>query len=247
MVTKQVIQRSQQFNPAVWNVFTIPEFPMVYSLKYPIGKRTLDMKYFRKKAYASLMKCQMPAFVGDHGTKPLVLRVRFYVPPFVHKNVPQKDVVTERVPAKYSYELCDYLLALLELLHKVLLDNYKDICKVECEKYYSNNPRTEFQFMTWENYGRLLNNDSLDPKSKSKRKARSSWSVQPEQSGDAKSKKVRSRKHVPEKTAHWATICADPLCVPCADLEKAGCRKGTVLPDAPCTEAGCGQPGEVPQ
>lgn len=234
MGLKQIIHRKQQFNKAVWNAFTIPEPPMLYSLRYPIGLRRLDLKYFKKKAFASLMKCTMPSFCPNRKHIPLVLIVRFYVPPFKFAEVPKEKIRPDNIPAVHSFELTDYLLALMEMIRTVLVDNYRTICKIEMEKYYSYKPRTEFMFMTWENYERLLHDDTIHTETKGKHKINSPWCLQPKSKRDVKAKKLRGSTDGPQEAAHWPSLCNDPLCVPCGALQQ------TEIPSLPpCPETGC--------
>lgn len=161
---------------------------MIYSIKYAIGSRTRSVQFFRDQKWKSLLKCFFDSY---YNTKiPVVLLVRFYVTPPAHATVKPADVKKEKTPAVHSYELCDYILSFLEMLHHVLINSYRQVVKIDVEKFYSNNPRTLFKFMKWDHYVKLYRNNPMDPKSKSVSKGRGEILLQPECEGNAKNEAV---------------------------------------------------------
>lgn len=190
---KQIIRRSQQFNPAVWNEMEIQDHPYIYSVAFKLGSRTTAASLWRKKAYNSLLRCQMPSYTR-HLT-PVVLLARFYVEPNDQVKVTAAQLRSEVVPALGSFEVVDYLLSLMEMLKGTLFHTYRQIVKVDAEKFYSHNPRTTFKFMSWENYVKMLKADDTNKaKAKEVGKPRNEGTVlQPQQDWDGILKKKSFR------------------------------------------------------
>src|SRR5690606_622563 len=91
----------------------------------------------------------------------------------------------ESVPATQTHEINEFVLSTLEMLYKTLIASYRQIVKIDAEKFYSKRPRTELQFMTWEQYVELQNRGALHTKAKSKRKDVTLGCVQSEPEGNA--------------------------------------------------------------
>lgn len=163
MSLKQIILRSQ-LHPATDNPMEIPGEPMIYSLKYPVGKRTRGVNFFRNKAWRSQLRSFFRSFYKTD--TPCVLIVRFFVSPPAYLKVLKSILKAEKTPAVRSFELCDYSLSFMESLHKVLFNSYKQIVKLDVEKIYSANPRTVVQFMTWNEYAKLQDNNTIYAKTK---------------------------------------------------------------------------------
>ena len=169
----------------------IPEEPLIYSYKFKIGERHNFLNFFRDKAWKSILRCNFRACMSNH--MPVVLLVKFFVPPPEWVKVTKEALKAEKTPAVYSWEICDYLLSFLEMLHLCLFDSYKQIVKIDVMKFYSDKPRTEFKFMKWAHYDELYLKNSYDPKGKSKRNSKETReSVQPERKGDATSEGNRN-------------------------------------------------------
>ena len=167
MRIKQIIKNRQLLESgAVDGECTLLGEPLIYSIKFDISNRTRGMNVFRNKKWASMIKCYFRAFY--QANKPVVLIIKFYVsPPSYTKNQPtKKELSSDKAPAVYSFELCDYLLSFLEMLLHVLVRSYRQFVKIDAEKYYSENPRTVFKFMLWSEYVELSNKDPLHSKSK---------------------------------------------------------------------------------
>ncbi len=162
MSLKQIIRRAKiGYNPCVYNEFTIPGEPLIYSLKTPVGKRHRPLNYFRNKQWFSILKC---FFRSQRNTKtPVVIMLRFYVSPLSTADVSDKLLKAEKTPAVYSYEVIDYTLSFLEMLHKVLFNSYKQVVKLDIEKFYSKNPRTVFKFLKYDEYVSLQDNNPHHP------------------------------------------------------------------------------------
>ena len=147
------------------NTFTLPGEPMIYSIKYNMSERRQSVQFYRNKKLYSMLKCIFPTYFNSKTG--VVLIVRFYVSPPSFITVKDKDVKSEKEPAPQAHELCEYLLSFLEILRHVLVHNYKQFVKIDCEKYYSKDPRTVFQFMKWDHYAFYKDNNTLHTETKS--------------------------------------------------------------------------------
>ena len=164
MRLKQIIQRQKLLSKeGISAKLELPGEPLIYSIKYTLGSRTHSTQFFRDIKWKSLLKSFFRSFYNTN--TPVVVLVRFYVSPPPSKSLRATDLRKETIPAVFSYELCDYLLSFLEMLHHVLINSYRQIVKIDVEKFYSNNPRTVFQFMKWDEYVNLQNNNSVNAKS----------------------------------------------------------------------------------
>lgn len=160
----------------------LPGEPLAYSIKYPVGQRTRNANFFRNAKWASLLKCYLRAYLFTK--TPVVVFVRFYVSPPSNVKIKASDLKKESIPAVLAYEVCDYTLSFLEMLHHTLINSYRQIVKLDVEKYYSNNPRTVFQFMKWDHYVHLCNTNTVHPEAKSKCKIDSQSFLQSFSEGD---------------------------------------------------------------
>lgn len=167
MSRKQQINRFRHLikvRKAIELELELPGEPLIYSIKYPVGKKRLGLNVFRNKKWASMIRCYFRSQIRTNA--PVVVIVRFYVTPPENIKVSAKDLRSELVPALPGFEICDYLLSFHEILYNVLITTYRQIVKVDASKFYSNRPRTVFQFMTWEQYVYLKNYDSVHAKTK---------------------------------------------------------------------------------
>jgi|ERR1700690_417478 len=164
MSRKSIINRNKILNQIVNDSLTLSGDPLIYSIKYPIGKRELPPQFFRNKRWYSFVRCQFPSYMSS--STPIVIIARFYVKPPGHVYISKKLLRAEKTPAAMSFELCDYGLAFLEHLFDALFRSYRQIVKLDMEKYYSDNPRIVFKFMKWEHYVKLQNNDPIYPETK---------------------------------------------------------------------------------
>lgn len=163
MGLKQLI-KEQKFlaSGAVDMELELPGEPMIYSVKLDIARRKYTIQFFRNEKWRSLLKCYFRSYFKT--TTPVVLVIRFYVSPPSYVQVSARDLRSEAIPAVRSFELCDYLLSFLEMLHHVLINSYRQFAKIDAEKYYSDNPRTIFKFMKWDHYVKLKDRDSSNSK-----------------------------------------------------------------------------------
>lgn len=143
----------------------LPGEPMIYSVKYSVGQRTRGVQFFRNMKWKSLLKTFFRSFYRTN--IPVVLIVRFFVTPPENVTVSDKILRQESLPAVMSYELCDYTLSFLEMLHHVLFNSYRQVVKLDVEKFYSDNPRTVMKFMKWDEYVKLQNNNTNHAKAES--------------------------------------------------------------------------------
>jgi hypothetical protein len=190
MSLKQRIKKQRLMHPAVEAELVLPGEPMIYSIKYPIGNRSRASQYFRNMKWKSLLKCFFKSYYRT--ITPVVVIVHFFVTPPESIKISPKELSKEATPAVFAYELCDYLLSFLEMLHHVLINSYKQIVKVEVDKFYSNNPRTVFKFMKWDQYVQLQNNNSVLPETQvvSETKREEQSMVQPFEPGNAEDKRI---------------------------------------------------------
>ena len=246
MSLKEVIKRSQILKSVIAAPMELEGEPMIYSLKYPVGKRTRGLQFFRNMQWKSLLKCNFRAFMRT--TIPVVLIVRFYVSPPASVSVSSKLLRQESEPAVMAFELCDYTLSFLEMLHHVLINSYKQVVKLDVEKYYSSNPRTVMKFMRWDEYVELQSRNTNHPKAESVSEIASRQSVQSKRKRNEANRAVRTKTVLSE--AHAAaerTAAGDsPLCA-ASPAKLAGKKTKTAKLPTSHEEAGRGQPGEVSQ
>ena len=127
---------------------------------------------------------------------PCVLHVTYYVSPPSYVTISKRALKDEKTPATRSYELCDYLLSFMEMLQHVLINSYRQIVRIEAEKYYSSNPRTVFKFMKWEQYVMLQNHNTAHAQGQSISSDWQIWAIQSESKGD-----VINEEHCAESAA----------------------------------------------
>lgn len=178
MVFLKRIIAAQGIVPEGYNYeMTLPGDPMIYSIKYQVGNRAVHGQLLRNKKFSSMIKCHFKARNGPK--EGVVILVKFFVAPITEGVCTFKELQSEKVPAVHSFEMCDYLLSFQEMLFNVIFRSYKQIVKIDAEKFYSNNPRTVFKFMTWEHYVYFRDNGTLHPDTKGKRKTKPVGSLQP--------------------------------------------------------------------
>jgi hypothetical protein len=189
---KQIIKRDQVVKNmiAAGECLTLPGEPLIYSFKYCVAKRRLPMQYFRNKKFMSLVRCWFPRYLKKNA--PVVLLVCFYVTPFrdLDTKLTAEQIRSEKVPASMSWELVDITLSLMELMKHALLNSYRQIVKFDCMKFYSNNPRTVVQFLSWSNYVNVQDNNSLVTKAENLDTLRKTKSIQSKRKGNVSRKQV---------------------------------------------------------
>lgn len=163
---KRVAQaRESVGNPAATAPFVIEGEPLIYSIKYPLGTRHHPPQYWANKANFSKLRCWFRRF---RESWPLVLIVTFYVSPFRDSvKLTKKELKEEKTPALRAWEVCDYLLSLLEMLRLPILQNYTQVVKIEANKVYSGAPRTVFQLMRYEDWEYFYSKHPFYTKAKS--------------------------------------------------------------------------------
>lgn len=226
----------------------LPGEPLIYSIKYPVGKRVRGINFFRDMQWKSLLKC---SFNSQYRTNvPVVIFVKFFVTPPDSVHISSKRLNSESVPAVQSFELADYLLSFLEMLHHVLINSYRQVVKIEMVKFYSAQPRTVFQFMKWDHYVNLHSYDTIQPESKSVSKNRKKRPLQSELPRDASDEGIceeRSSTEIPTVPANERpSACDCPLSN--TSTVKSTWKKtpsATYIP--PHKKAGRRQPREVPK
>lgn len=184
MSLRQIIRRSKLIKQNLLGKdvpFVIPGEPLVYSLKCQPGKRQLNTNYFRKKQWQGMLRCQLPAYIHH---KALILIVRFYLTPPERVKLTKGELKREKTPALWCHEICEYLLDFLEMLKDVLFHSYRQFIKIDAEKIYSANPRTEFKFLTHEEYVKYQANDTANTEGKSECTPGETRLVQSERQGN---------------------------------------------------------------
>lgn len=190
MSLKQIIKRQKLLALAPVDAeLVLPGEPMIYSIKYSIGSRTRSTQFFRDQKWKSLLKSYFRSYYKTN--IPVVVVVSFFVSPPDAVNIKPVDLKKESVPAVYSYEVCDYLLSFLEMLHHVLINSYRQVVKIDVQKFYSSNPRTVFKFMKWDQYVDLQNHNTIHAKSQKFSENRKVWELQPEFQGNAQDEAIR--------------------------------------------------------
>lgn len=167
MSLKHIINRHKIINQVVNRALVLPGEPILYSIKYSLGNKSMPVQHFRNKQWYSILKCHFSAY-NDKKT-PVVLFLRFYLSPPEGVDVSRGVLEKEETPAVSCNELCDFGLAILESIKHALLDTYRQVVKLDMEKYYSSRPRIELKFMKWEHYVKLQNNDPIYAEAKGKR------------------------------------------------------------------------------
>lgn len=190
--TKGMIHRSrllaampetERYRKAVEYKMELPEEPLIYSVKHRVGHRELPLMHFRNRKFMSMFKCHFQQYMNVN--IPVVLIINFYVKPFDDVKLNAKQLKSEKIPATRAFELSEYLLSFKELLLHVLINSYRQVVHIEMSKWYSSNPRTEFQFMKWDNYAKYKAQDKNDAKTKAVDSSRAQESlVQPVSCGN---------------------------------------------------------------
>jgi len=246
MSLKQIINRSKILNNVVDREMELPGEPMIYSIKYPVGQRTRGIQFFRNMKWKSLLKTFFRSFYRTN--TPVVIEVRFFVTPPENVKVSTTVLRQESMPAVMSYELCDYTLSFLEMLHHVLFNSYRQVVKLEVVKFYSDNPRTLVKFMKWDEYVKLQSNSTDNPKAERVSANESRQGIQPKRKRNGRGSAIRS-KEVPRPTdapAEGTASCDSPLRSPCTAQPTSKKTRTAKIPTS-YKEAGRRQPGEVPQ
>lgn len=189
MGLKSLIHRQELLAKMPEYEMTLPGEPLIYSVKYSLGARRSSVQFLRSKRWNVMLRCCFRAQLYQH--VPVVILVRFFCTPPDYVEISPQDLKSDRVPATYCYELCDYTLSFIEMLHRVLIGSYRQLVKIDVEKYYSAEPRTVFKFMTWPRYVSLYKaEDPFYADSKGLRSTRGKRRVQPERSGDEEAKRL---------------------------------------------------------
>jgi hypothetical protein len=146
---------------------------------------------------------------------PLVLVVRFFVSPPKGVSVAAKELRLESVPAVMCYELCDYTLSFLEMLHHVLFNSYRQVVKLDVIKVYSSNPRTTVKMMKWDEYVKLQGHDTIHPKAKSKHKDVARQGIQPKRARHEANSNARPQEAQGNAIAEGSSACDSALRASC--------------------------------
>jgi len=216
---KQIIKREILARDLAFNDFTIPGEPLIYSIKCRIGTRKRTSDYYRNIQWRSILKCRLAEYLNSK--IPVVIFVKFYVSPPDHVKTDKINLRKENTPATQCFEVLDYTLSFLEILHKAMFSCYKQIVKIEIEKFYSSRPRTVFKFMKWDHYVDIQNNNPLRSKAKSIDKIGPEENVHAEHPGNDSDKAVCS-----------------PISESSRDIE-APVNEGPLIRDSPLSYENC--------
>lgn len=211
----------------------LPGEPLIYSIKYPVGQRTRGLQFFRNMKWKSFLKTFFRSFYRT--TTPVVVIVRFFVSPPESVTVSPKLLRQESTPAVMSYELCDYTLSFLEMLHHVLFNSYRQVVKLDVEKIYSNNPRTVVKYMKWDEYVKLQNRDTNNSKTKSLSTDGKGKELQPKRQGNEASCELRTEAVPGEANASSEGCSAgdSALCSSSAVKSTSKKKRSAKLPTSP--------------
>lgn len=247
MSLKQIIKMQKLLSSgAIDAELVLPGEPMIYSIKYSIGDRTRSVQFFRNEKWKSLLKCHFPSYYRT--SIPVFLSVRFYVTPPESVSIKQSELIKECVPAVRSFEICDYLLSFLEMLHHVLINSYRQVVKIETEKFYSANPRTVFKFIKWDHYVNLQNNNSVHSAGKSIGPDRKVRLLQSELQGDAKNSGVCQEINTePTTTVNEGTATSHRALQDTGTSKPSKKKESASESAAACKEARRRQPRKVSQ
>jgi hypothetical protein len=197
-------------NPCVYTEFCMEGEPLPYSLKISVGERRSPVQYFRNKQWYSILRCHFRAC--NYDTIPVVIFVRFYVTPDSNTKVSKKALKQEKMPAVKSFELSDYTLSFLEIIKQSLVMNYRQIVKIDAEKFYSSDPRTVFKFLRYDEYVHVSNSNTVHPETQSQC---ASWSKRCVQSGVKRyvpSRGLCERQAYARGTLDQSPCCCTPFC-----------------------------------
>lgn len=184
MSLKQIIRKSKlghykTIRAQDINDLVMKQEPMPYSAKLQVGRRILPAQHWRNVQWYSPLKCCIPNY--KRKGEALVLLIRFYVSPNVE--LTDRQLKAEG-PATEAFELCEYLLSFLEMLIGNVYSSHRQIVKVDMEKHYSKDPRTEFKLIPWREYAKLPVHPADNAGEQKKRKPRQRTVLQPEQPRD---------------------------------------------------------------
>jgi hypothetical protein len=157
-----------------------------------------------------------------------------------------RDLGSEKVPAAQSWEIMDYTLSFLEMLKGSLLRNYRQLVKIDCEKFYSKHPRTVLKFMSYTEYDAIQHNHPLYSKTKGICQTWEKRVLQSELKGYGQNRRARPKKPDVRKTIERAIAyyCSFRNAVPQA-RPRLGKKKKTS--SAALLKAGCRQFRKVPK
>lgn len=246
MSLKQIINRSKMLNNVIGNALELPGEPMIYSVKCPVGQRTRSLQFFRNMKWKGILKTFFRSF--NRTTTPVAISVRFMVSPPGYITVPHKILHSESLPAVMSYELCEYTLSFLEMLHTVLFNSYRQVVKLDIEKFYSSNPRTIVRFMTWEEYDKLQSSDTDNAETESLSKNVQRESLQSQRKRNGRDNKIHAEEvfRIAHATTKGTTASDSAFC-DTSTTQHSTTKKRTAKLITPCEAAGRRQSGEVSQ
>lgn len=245
--SKGFIKRQEFIRQNVGLPLVLPGEPLLYSVKYALGERRHSVQYFRDKKFRSFLRCWFPEF--KHQQTPVVLLICFYVNPLPYHElkITAAQLRSEKVPAAYSWELFDFTLSFMEMLRGVLFNCYSQIVKLDVVKFYSNDPRTVFQFMHWETYVNVQNNYPMDAKAESVVSAQPRQKLQSKRKGDGIDDPVCENEITPRldrASAIRAATRRSSLSIPSAEDDSPEAARALAHFTA-CMPTGRGQPRKV--
>lgn len=154
-------------HPGATTPCELPGEPLIFSLKAPAGTRILSEQHFTNKKFYSKLRCWFRKWRNIEA--PVVLLATFYVTPTDLKSVKvsSKQLREEKTHAVRSYELIDYTLSLMEAMyHAELFATYRQIVKIDVQKFYSSSPRIVLQYMHLEDWKKFYSLPTFYTKAK---------------------------------------------------------------------------------
>lgn len=244
MFTKRKILE-KKLRPALEAEYTMIGEPLIYSIKYAPRHRMRPVHFFRTIQHRSMIRCYFDDY--RRADIPVVLLVRFYVSPPESETISVADLESEKRAAVKAHELCDYLLAFLEVLKDALVHNYRQFVKIDVQKFYSSNPRTVFQFIRYDYYVKLQNRNPANAETQSVSAVRVKGRVQPEYVWDVATEGESEESDTGEfSIADWSSVCDNPLSYP-SDVESSRKTKNPQASVPTHEKARRGQPRKVPE
>ncbi len=162
-ITKAKLRRLERIKASIGSSLDLGGEPYIYSNRHNVTGRQRSPQHKRNQQLHMMLKSFFASYI--HSDIPVVLFVTFFVSPR-DKKISIEDLRSERVPATHTYEILEYLLSLLEAMKDVCFRSYRQVVKIDCEKYYSDKPRIMMKYMHWDGYVELQNQNSSNTQAK---------------------------------------------------------------------------------
>lgn len=194
MTLKRIIQHSKLVKAGKKDPceaeLELPGEPMLYSPKYNLANYRRTVQYYRNQQFHSILRT---FFRPQHHNIPVVIFVRFYITPPEREELTKAQLRSEKVPARYTPELCEYLLSFMEMLHHVIISSYRQVVKIDVEKWYSDKPKTVMKFMRHSQHENVKHRNPIHAKAQGQCPSCQGKSLQPKRVRNEKGKGLRDQ------------------------------------------------------